>query len=181
MKDTEIIEQLIGKLSLPVGRHLYGVLGSYESLGAFSDKLQEARAPDGRSFPKPRSVNRGILDAIPDDEFRQLVADEAKYPEPTAAHVGKAFEAFLRSLLKSESLAVLTNLELLFAYAVDLSLLRVLATDSNRIILLLPARREQGSIVMFPGCSEITYMLPINLIADNHLWQISDNVLMGAE
>jgi len=54
---------------------------------------------DGRHFPRPLNVNRGILDAIPDDEFRQLVTDEAKRPEPTTKHVAKAFELFLRSKL----------------------------------------------------------------------------------
>lgn len=174
MKDTEIIELLINKLSLPVGRHLYGILGSYQSLEVFSEKLQEAKTPDGQNFPKPISVNRGILDAIPDDEFRQLVADEAKRPEPTAAHVAKAFEAFLRSVIKNMKLIILANMEILFAYDIDLSLLRTLATDSNRIILLLPGRREQGRITMFPDYSEGSYTLPTNLIADNHLWQIGD-------
>jgi len=174
MKDTEIVEVLINKLSLPVGRHLYGILGSYQSLEVFSEKLQEAKTPDGENFSKPISVNRGILDAIPDDEFRQLVADEAKRPEPTAAHVAKAFESFLRSVIKDMNIIILSNLEILFAYGIDLSLLRTLATDSNRIILLLPGKKEQGRITMFPDYGEGSYTLPTNLIADNHLWQISD-------
>ena len=78
MKDTEIIEALRSKLTVPGGRHLYGVLGSYPALVAFSKKLRQAKSPDGRRFPKSMSVNLGILKAIPDDEFRQLVENEAK-------------------------------------------------------------------------------------------------------
>lgn len=174
MKDTDIIELLINKLLLPVGRHLYGILGSYPALEILSKKLQEAKTPEGKYFSKPISVNRGILDTIPDDEFRQLVEDEAKRPEPTAAHVAKAFEAFLRSVLKTENLVILGNLEILFAYEIDLSLLRTLATDNNRIVLLLPGKREQGRITMFPDYNQGSYTLPTNLIAENHLWQITE-------
>ena len=121
MKNTEIIEALGSKLAVPGGRHLYGVLGLYAALAAFSRKLRQAKAPDGRRFPKPISVNRGILNAIPDDELRQLVENEAKRPEPTAAHVAKAFEMFLRSKLRGKSLIVRSNLEMLFAYHLELN------------------------------------------------------------
>ena len=62
------------------------------------------------------SVNRGILDTIPDDEFRTLVEHQAKRPEPTAAHVAKAFETFLRAQLHAKGLVVLAHLKLLFGY-----------------------------------------------------------------
>ena len=105
MRDTEIIEALRSKLALPGGRHLYGVLGTYAQLAAFAKKLQHVRSPDGRRFPPPLSVNRGILDAIPDAEFHTLVEDEAKRPEPTAAHVARAFEVFLRTQLPGKVVA----------------------------------------------------------------------------
>ncbi len=73
MKDTEIIEALRSKLRVPGGRHLYGVLGTYRALEAFALKLRDARTPDGKRFPKPVNINSGILETIPDDEFRRLV------------------------------------------------------------------------------------------------------------
>jgi len=174
VNDTDIIDTLRTKLAVPGGRHLYGVLGSYSALETFARKLQQAKAPDGRRFPKPLSVNRGILDSIPDDEFRKLVTDEAKRPEPTAAHVGLAFEKFLRSKLRGKGLVVLANFEMLFAYHLELNLLRTMAADEDRILLLLPGRRERGKIIMFPGLDQGSYVLPTNLIADNHLWQIKE-------
>ena len=174
MKNTDIIEALRSKLSVPGGRHLYGVLGSYVSLAAFSGKLRQAKVQDGRRFPKPLSVNRGILNAIPDNEFRQLVENEAKRPEPTAAHVAKAFEIFLRSKLRRKGLIVLSNLEMLFAYNLELNLLRTMAADDDRILLLLPGRRSSGKIIMFPNLDEGGYTLPMNLIADNHLWEVRE-------
>ncbi|MBI2939061.1 MAG: hypothetical protein HYY04_01380 [Chloroflexi bacterium] len=173
MNDAAIVESLRARLAVPTGRHLYAVLGTYQALEAFARSLQQARAPDGRPFPAPRSINRDILDAIPDDEFRQLAADEAKMPEPVRARVGQVFDQALRARLKQDGLVVLANLELLFAYGVELSPLRVLATDHRRIILLLPGRRERGRIVLFPDLGEGSYTLPTNLIADNHLWELT--------
>src|SRR5215475_13576883 len=116
MKAAEIVEILLAKLALPGGRHLYGVLGSYAQLEAFAKELVKARLPESGRFPAPLSVNRGILDSIPDDEFRKLALDEAKWPEPTAAHVARAFEQFLRKNLRGKGLVVLAHLEMLFAY-----------------------------------------------------------------
>ena len=172
MKDTEIIEALRSKLAIPGGRHLYGVLGSFPALKNFSVKLREAKTTDGKRFPAPLSVNRGILGAIPDEEFKHLVENEAKRPEPTAGHVSKAFEAFLRSKLRGKGLIVLTNLEMLFAYHLELNLLRTMAADDDRILLLLPGYRSGGRIIMFPEIEDGNYTLPSNLIADNHLWEL---------
>lgn len=174
MKPTEIIEAIRQKLTVPVGRHLYGVLGTYRQLGGFSKKLHQAKTTDGDPFPKPVNVNRGILDAMPDDEFKQLAENEAKYPEPTAAHVAKAFERFLRANLAGKGILVLSNLEMLFAYHIELNLLRTLAADQDRVMLLLPGRRSQGRIIMFHEMNEGDYTLPTNLIAENHLWEIRE-------
>jgi len=172
MKDTEIIEGIISKLNIPGGRHLYGVLGTYQTLRSFEKKLQQAKTPDGKKFPKPLSVNKGILDTIPDDEFRHLVENEAKRPEPTAAHVAKAFENFLRSKLQGKGVIVLSNLEMLFAYHLELNLLRTMAIDDDRVLLLLPGHRSGGKIIMFPDPDERSYILPTNLITQGHLWEL---------
>jgi hypothetical protein len=172
MKPAEIVELLQAKLALPGGRHLYGVLGDYPRLDAFAAELAQARLPEGGRFPAPLNVNRGVLDAIPDDEFRKLVRDEAKRPEPTAAHVAQAFAAFLRQHLRGKGLVVMARLEILFAYRVELNLLRTLATDEDRVLLLLPGRRDGRRVVMFPDLAEGSFTLPTNLIADNHLWEL---------
>jgi hypothetical protein len=174
MRIPDIIEAMLSKLTLPGGRHLYAILGNYRDLDHFAKKLQQAKTADGKRFPAPLNVNRGILDAIPDDEFRQLVENEAKRPEPTASHVAKAFEAFLRSQLGKTKLVVLAHLEMLFAYNLELNLLRTLAADEHRILLLLPGKRMGGRIAMFPAQEDAAYMLPTNLVADNHMWEITE-------
>lgn len=174
MKIVDIIDALRSKLSLPVGRHLYGVLGTYPSLKNFAKELRQAKIPDGKRFPKSLNVNRGILNMIPDDEFRQLVKNEAKRPEPTAAHVAKAFEVFLRSKMRGKGIVVLSNLEMLFAYNLELNLLRSIAADDNRILLLLPGKHSGSKVIMFPDLEGSNYTLPTNLIAENHLWELRD-------
>jgi hypothetical protein len=174
MKSTEIIEAVCQKLALPVGRHLYGVMGTYRGIEDFAKKLQQAKTPDRRPFPKPISVNKGILNAIPDDEFKQLAENEAKHPEPTAKHVANAFGSFLRSKLSRAGILVLADFEMLFAYQIELTLLRVLATDENRVLLLLPGKRSRGRIIMFHEMDEGNYTLPTNLIAENHLWEFRE-------
>lgn len=172
MTPAEIIESLRAKLTVPGGRHLYGVLGTYEQLSRFEKVLVDAKTPDGQKFPKPKNVNRAILHEIPDEEFRTLVRDEAKRPEPTAKHVEQAFERFLRSKLRGKGLIVLTNLEILFAYGLELNLLRTMAADDDRILLLLPGARDGSRVMMFPDWPDSSYALPTNLIADNHLWEL---------
>jgi hypothetical protein len=174
MKDADIIQELQKKLAIPVGRHLYGVLGTYQSLDRFSEKLQQATIPKDKPFPEPLSVNQGILETIPDGDFYCLVEDEPKRPETTTSYVARAFESFLRSKLREQGLIILKNIELLFAYNIELNLLRTLATDESRVLLLLPGIWVRGDIVMFPRFTEDTYTLPSNLIAENHLWELSD-------
>ena len=65
-----------------------------------------------------------------------------------------------------------SQLELFFAYRVELNLLRTLAADDDRVLLLLPGRRDGRGVVMFPDLPEGSYTLPTNLIADNHLWEL---------
>ena len=67
MTTTEIIETLRQKISVPTGRHLYGVLGTYARLEDFARELPKAKTLDGVPFQKPLNVNNGILDSIPDD------------------------------------------------------------------------------------------------------------------
>ncbi len=172
MTHTEIIETMRTRLSMPGGRHLYGVLGSYDDLNRFAGQMAKAKSTDGQPFPKPVSVNRGILDAIPDEEFRKLVNDEAKRPEPTAAHVASAFGDFIRTNLAGKGLIALRDFELVFAYHLELNLLRTLAADQDRILLLLPGKRERGAVTLFPDSDHGSYILPTNLIAENNLWEL---------
>jgi hypothetical protein len=67
MNDIEIIETLRKKLSIPIGRHLYGLLGSYPALERFTEQLQKATYEDNLQFPQPISVSSSILNQFSDE------------------------------------------------------------------------------------------------------------------
>jgi len=173
MKIDDIIINLSNMMQVPVGRHLYGVIGTYESLEKVENALVKAPRFGEELFPKPKSLNLELIDAYSDSEFRSLVEDEAKRPEPTRASLRNVFEKFMRESLEKENLLILKDLELLFIYNIDFSVLRVLSTDIHRVVLLLPGRRSLGRVIMYPE-SQYDFHLPQNLIADNHLWEISE-------
>ncbi len=178
MNDIEIIEVLRKKLSVPIGRHLYGLMGSYLALERFKGQLCNATYEDNQPFPEPISVSSQILDQFSDEEFHRIVTDEAKRPEPTRKSIEDEFNAFVRRTLKENKLVVYEDLELLFAYGIDLNPLRTLATDDKRIILLLPGTKKGGVIYLYPEYqkkfpSQKEIILPLNLIAEDHLWEIN--------
>jgi len=147
-------------------------MGNYEGLHIFEKEIETATISDGEPFPPIESINKGIINRFSDEQFRTLVDDEAKRPEPTRASIGSAFESFIKEKLQLKKTLVLKDLELVFIYNIDLSILRVLAADQSRIILLLPGRRVRDRIQMFPD-SKYDFSLPRNLIAENHIWEIS--------
>lgn len=173
MKRTDIIIALRKQLDNPVGRHLYAILGSYNGLQHFSERLEEATLTDGTKFPSPISVNNGILNFFSDEQFREIVTNEARLPDPTRTSVRMAFESFIRESFKRTPILILKDLELIFAYNIDLSPLRTLSTDKQRIILLLPGKFSGKRIVMFPNI-EGEYQIPQGIIADHHIWEVTE-------
>jgi hypothetical protein len=170
MRDADIILAIQQKLAVPVGRHLYGVIGTYPELTRFENTLRQARDANSKPYPKPNSVTDGILDGIPDDTFKSEAGLETKRPEVAFALVHNSFKDFLRKTLTGKGLTVLKDLELLFAYQVDLSELRVRAADRDLVLLLLPGKREVGRVRLFPDQPEGSCALPTNLIPEDHLW-----------
>ncbi len=173
MKDMDIIIALRNKLETPVGRHLYGILGTYDALAKFEHTLKDVKTSEGLPFPAPVSVNRGIINAFSDDEFRSIVKDEARRPESTSASVKKVFQQFLRKNFTKKNILILKDLEILFPYNIDLNPLRTMATDEDRLLLLLPGERSGERIVMYPNNPKGEYKIPKSLIAENHLWEIT--------
>jgi len=88
--------------------------------------------------------------------------------------VARAFEQFLRANLTGQGILVLSNLEMIFTYHIELNLLRTMAADEDRVLLLLPGRRSRGRIIMFHEMEGGDYTLLTNLIAENHLWEIRE-------
>ena len=172
----QIISELREKLQFGMGRHLYAVMGTYEQLRDFEENdIGHASLPDGKSFPNALNLNRYLLASIGDDDLKSLVGDEAKRPQAVKRRLNNALNNVLGALLAESNLLILKNLELVFAYELDLSLFKTRATNQNHILLLLPGERRSDHITIFHEATiRFHRSLPANLIADNHLWELID-------
>ena len=172
----QIISQLRDKLSFDVGRHLYAVLGSYDQLAHFERRdLAQASNPQGQPFPPPFNLNRELLARIGDDDLRRLVRVEARRFNAVQRHLNQAFDQLLHDLLRRQRLVILKQVELLFAYSLDLSVLRTRASNQSHILLLLPGERRGERLVIFHEAADrFQRTIPPNLVADNHLWEVTN-------
>lgn len=172
----QVISELREKLQFGVGRHLYGVLGTYAQLAKFEQTaLIQARDPQGRRFPQPINLNRELLARIGDETLRQLVRNEARRPRTIQRRLGQQLDNLLGEFLRNHHFLILKQLELLFAYALDLNVLRIRAANQNHILLLLPGERRGDHVILFhESGSRFQRTIPPNLIADNHLWELKD-------
>ena len=173
----QVISELRDKLQFDVGRHLYGVLGSYSQLADFEERgLAHAMDPKGQPFPQPVNLNRELLARMGDADLRGLVHAEARRPQTIQRRLGQELDNLLADFLEQHRFLILKQLELVFAYELDLSVFRIRATNQNHILLLLPGARLGGHIALFHEAgSRFQRQLPSNLIADNHLWELKDD------
>jgi len=142
--------------------HLYGVLGTERKLAKFGEQLSRAKLGGG-----PLSVNRGLIEAMPDGVL-EGTSDEAAL----SALLSAPYERFIHSQVAGKGLVVLADLELLFAHNLDPGLLCSLTQETDHIVLLLPGKREQGKVLLFPQSKQGGFELPPGLIAGDDLWEI---------
>lgn len=172
----QITSELRAKLQFEVGRHLYGVLGSYGQLAHFEQHdLAQARTPQGEPFPLPVNVNHALLARLDDPVIRALVSDEARRPVAMLRRLEEELAALLTSLLAQRRLVALKQFELLFAFELDFGLFRTRAANQNHIVLLLPGERRGDHVALFHEAEpRFQRALPGSIIADNHLWELTD-------
>jgi len=172
----QVIGELRDKLPVGIGRHLYAVLGTYAQLAHFErDHVAQARDPEGRPFPAPLNVNREMLARIGDEELRRLVHDEPRRPQTVQRRLNRELQELLNDQLRASCFLILKQLELLFAYELDLTPFRTRASNDSHILLLLPGERRSDHITIFHEAdARFQRTMPENLIADNHLWELTN-------
>ncbi len=172
----QIISELRDKLRFDVGRHLYAILGTYAQLRRFEDgDLAHAVDFAQHLFPTPINLNQSLLQRIPDDELRNLVRDEARFPQSVRGNLNRAVQAVLQQELQAKNLLIIKQLEMLFAYNLDLTIFRTSATNQKHILLLIPGERRGQHVALFQDADQrFHHTLPDNLIADNHMWELSN-------
>jgi hypothetical protein len=174
LNGSQITTNLRENLQIEIGRHLYAVLAGYAQLEAFErNELAQARKMDGESMPKVINLSRSLLDRIGDNDLRDLVKQEGKYPTGVKRKLDHEFDALLANLLSQEHFVILKNLELLFAFALELETIRARANNQSHILLLLPGEKRGDQIFLFTEAERRFHrQLPFQLIAENHLWEL---------
>ena len=172
----EINSHLRQKLEMPTGRHLYVILGSYERLERYQNvDFREAQSPSGESLGDPVNINRRLLDRIDDDELKSLLQTEASRIGSVKKRLSDELDTLFAHELATKSLLTLKNVELLFAYDLELNCLRIRATNQKHILLLLPGERVGDRITLFHEAPPHNHRtLPTNLVPENHLWELSE-------
>ncbi len=172
----EINTQLRRKLEMPTGRHLYVVLGTYERLDRYERvAFREARSPSGQRLGDPVNVNHSLLSRISDDELKRLVQTEASRTESVKDRLAKELDTLVADRLSGGSFLAIKNLEILFAYDLELNCLRIRATNQKHVLILLPGEKVGDRITLFHEAQTQNHRtLPTNLVPENHLWELSE-------
>jgi hypothetical protein len=161
---------------MPIGRHFYVILGTYERIERYERvAFREARGPDDKPLGTALKVSRSLLQRFSDDELKWLVRDEAGMPETVKKQLADELDAMIADELAVKSFLALKNLELLFAYDMELTCFRIRATNQKHILVLLPGERVGDRITLFHEAPRSNHRtLPMNLVPENHLWELSE-------
>ena len=172
----EINSQLRQKLEMPTGRHLYVILGTYARLDRYERvDFREARSPANEKLAPAVNINHALLARVADEELKRLVQTEASRLESVRDRLAKELDTFVADRLEASSLLTLKNIELLFAYDLELNCLRIRAANQKHILLLLPGQRVGDRITLFHEAHANNHRtLPTNIVPENHLWELSE-------
>jgi hypothetical protein len=173
---TDILGFLQQNLSNNIGRHLYAVLGTYSQLDKFTKTaINHAKQPNGEPFPKPISLNQVLLDSFDPDSLQEMIHKELKRPQNTQDKLNRAFDEFLRISREETKFLILKDLELLFAYSLDVSRLRLWASNQQHLLILLPGENRSDQIYLFPEVSdEESFKFDNQLFSENNIWELSN-------
>jgi hypothetical protein len=174
LSDHEINSALRDRLQMPTGRHLFAVLGTYGALERYERvSFSQALGSDGKPLKPPINVNRALLGRIPDDDLKELVQNEAKRPQSVRQRLAEEFDRLLVEELDAGPFVALKQVELVFAYDLELICLRTRGTNKKYILLLLPGQRTGDRITLFHEASPACHRtLPAGIVSDIHLWEL---------
>jgi hypothetical protein len=174
LSDHEINTALRERLQMTTGRHLYAILGTYGALERYERvSFSQALGSDGKPLNPPINLNRALLNRIPDDDLKELVQNEAKRPQSIKQRLAEEFDRILVEALDASPLVTLKQVELMFAYDLELNALRIRGVNRKHILLLLPGHRDGDRITLFHEASPAYHRtLPANLVPENNLWEL---------
>lgn len=173
---TEILEILQQNLTVNIGRHLYAILGTYQALNQFElSALAHAKLDNGDPFPSPISINQVLLDSFDSEQLQEVIKKESRRPQNTQNRLNKAMEEFLYTSREKTNFLILKHCELLFAYSLDVSKLRLWASNQQHILILLPGEIRGSQIYLFhEAAAEEELKFDNQLFAENNIWELTN-------
>jgi hypothetical protein len=100
----EINSQLRQKLAMPMGRHLYVVLGTYDRIERYERvAFREARSPDDKPLGPALNINHSLLQRFGDEELKWLVRNEAGMQETVKKQLADELDALIADKLTETS------------------------------------------------------------------------------
>jgi hypothetical protein len=174
MSDHEVNSHLRERFHNVAGRHLYVILGTYDALARYERiAFPEVRDPDNEQLRPALNVNYTLLERLPDEELKELVQNEARRPQQVKDRLYHELDRLLAEELAKNSIVTLKQVELLFAYDLELDKLRTRATNQKHILLLLPGQRSGDNIWLFHEAAPQWHRtMPNALVPEEHLCEI---------
>jgi len=175
LSHPEVNSALKDKLANQAGRHLYVILGTYESLDRYERvAFPELRDPDGAKLPKPVNVSRTLLDRFQDEELQKLAGSELRQINHIKDRLYNEFDQILVKGLDQSSALTLKQVELLFAFDIELDKVRIRGVNQKHILLMLPGEKSGERITLFHEASpEWHRTLPQALVPEDHLFELT--------
>lgn len=174
LSDSDVNSALKGKLANQAGRHLYVILGTYEALDRYERvAYPELTDPEGKKLPKPVNVSRILLDRFQDEELQKLAGSELRQINHIKDRIYNEFDQILVNGLSESSTLTLKQVELLFAFDIELDKVRIRGVNQKHILLMLPGEMTGERITLFHEASpEWHRTLPQALVPEDHLYEL---------
>ncbi len=154
LSDPEVNTALKEKLANQAGRHLYLILGSYDALHRYERvAYPELRTAGDKRLPAPVHVSRQLLDRFQDEELRKLAGSELRQVNHIKDRLYNEFDQILVNGLENSSTLTLKQVELLFAFDIELDRVRIRAVNQKHILLMLPGEMSGERITLFHEAS----------------------------
>lgn len=174
LSDPEVNSALKGKLANQAGRHLYVILGTYAALDRYErSAYPELRDIHGVEMPSPVNVSRTLLARFQDEELQKLAGSELRQTNHIKDRLYNEFDQILVDGLKESSALALKQVELLFAFDIELDKVRIRGVNQKHILLMIPGEMSGERITLFHEASpEWHRTLPQALVPEDHLFEL---------
>lgn len=174
LSDPDVNSALKDKLANQAGRHLYVILGTYASLDRYERvAYPELRDANGKHMPTPVNVSHTLLDRFHDEELQKLAGSELRQINHIKDRLYNEFDHILVEGLCEASSLTLKQVELLFAFDIELDKVRIRGVNQKHILLMLPGEKSGERITLFHEASpEWHRTLPQALVPEDHLYEL---------